>query len=101
MADISKSVDYIRYLGVFIDSHLSLKYQVDYIAKKIKRGIGILSKLRHFVKLKTLVSLYYTIIYPFLICALITWDNTYSTTLKPLIIFQRKAIAKSYNFFSL
>ena len=60
-----KKINYIKYLGVFIDSHLSWKYQVDHIAKKIKRGIGILSKLRHFVNIKILVNLYYAIIYPF------------------------------------
>ena len=87
-----KKVDYIKYLGVFIDSHLSWKYQVDHIARKIKRGIGILSKLRHFLNIKILVNLYYAIIYPFLIYALIIWGNTYSTTLKPLIILQKKAM---------
>ena len=34
-----KKVDYIRYLGVFIDSHLSWKYQVDYIAKRSKKEL--------------------------------------------------------------
>ena len=65
---------------------------MDHIAKKIKSGIGILSKLRHFVNIKILVNLYYAIIYPFLIYALIIWGNTYSTTLKPLIILQKKAM---------
>ncbi len=65
---------------------------MDHIAKKIKRGIGILSELRHFVNIKILVNLYYAIIYPFLIYALIIWGNTYLTTLKPLIILQKKAM---------
>ena len=37
----------IKYLGIIIDSNLSWKSQVSYIAKKIKRNIGILSKLRY------------------------------------------------------
>ncbi len=87
-----KNVNYIKYLDVFTDSQLSWKYQVDYIAKKIKRGTGILSKLRLFVNIKILVNLYYAIISPFLIYALIIWGNTYLTTLKPLIILQKKAM---------
>ena len=51
----------IKYLGIMIDSHLNWKSQVSYISKKIKRNIGILSKIRHFVNLKTLSMLYYSL----------------------------------------
>ena len=52
--------DSIKYLGIMIDSHLNWKSQVNYISKKIKRNIGILSKLRHYVK--TLTNLFYSLI---------------------------------------
>ena len=52
----------IKYLGIIIDSNLSWKSQVSYIAKKIKRNIGILSKLRYYVNLDVLVILYYALI---------------------------------------
>ena len=52
----------IKYLGIIIDSNLSWKSQVSYIAKKIKRNIGILSKLRYYVNLDILVKLYYALI---------------------------------------
>ena len=48
-----------------IDSNLSWKSQVSYIAKKIKRNIGILFKLRYYVNSDILVELYYALIYPF------------------------------------
>ena len=66
-----KKVDHIKYLGVSIDSHPSWKYQISHIAKKIRRGIGILSKVRYLVNTDILVKLYYAIIYPFLLYALI------------------------------
>jgi hypothetical protein len=87
-----EKVDHIKYLGVFIDSHLSWKYQISHIAKKIRRGIGILSKVRYLVNTNILVKLYYAIIYPFFLYALIIWGNTYPTTLKPLVVLQKKAI---------
>ena len=65
-----------------IDSNLSWKSQVTYIAKKIKRNIGILFKLRYYVNSDILVELYYALIYPFLTYALISWINTYSSTTK-------------------
>ena len=52
----------IKYLGIIIDSNLSWKSQVSYIAKKIKRNIGILSKLRYYVNLDILAKLCYALI---------------------------------------
>ena len=37
-------------------------------------------------------SLYYALVYPFLIYGIIAWGNTYPTTLQPLFILQKKAI---------
>ena len=82
----------IKYLGISIDSHLSWKSHILHISKKIKRCIGILSKIRHFVSTQILTQLYYTLIYPFLTYTLVTWGNTYSTSLKPLVTLQKKAV---------
>ena len=56
---------FVKYLGILIDSNLSWKSHIDSICKKIKRSIGMLSKLHYYVPLKILVNLYYTLIYPF------------------------------------
>ena len=48
--------------------------------KKIAKSIGILSKLRHFVQKRTLIKLYYSTIYPFLIYGVTVWGNTYQST---------------------
>ena len=46
---LKRESDCIKYLGILIDSHLSWKPQVDFVVKKIRRSIGILSKLRHYL----------------------------------------------------
>ncbi len=81
---------FVKYLGILTDSSLGWKFHIDSICKKIKKSIGILSKLRYFVSLKILVNLYYALIYPFLTYGLIVWGNTYSTTLQPLFILQKR-----------
>ena len=58
----------------------------------MSRGIGVLSKHRHFTNTEILKQLYYTLIYPFFTYGLITWGNTYITTLRPIIILQKKAV---------
>ena len=83
---------FVKYLGILIDCNLGWKFHIDSICKKIKKSIGMLSKLRYFVPLKILVNLYYALIYPFLTYGLIVWGNTYSTTLQPLSIMQKKAM---------
>ena len=82
----------IRYLGIYIDSNISWKSHINYIAKKIKRSIGILSKLRYFLNTKTLLSLYYTLVEPFFNSCVIAWGNAHQSTLQPLSNLQKKAI---------
>ena len=55
----------IKYLGIFIDTHLNWKSQILHISKKIKRCVGTLSKLRYYVNTATLIMLYYSLIYSF------------------------------------
>ena len=82
----------IRYLGIYIDSNLNWKSHINYIAKKVKRSIGTLSKLRYYLNSKTLLDLYYALVYPFLTYCIIAWGNTYQTSLQPLFVLQKKAI---------
>ena len=76
-----------------------------HIGIKIKRNIGIFSKLRYYVKLDILVKIYYTLRYPFLTYGLISWGTTYSSTTTPLLILQKRAMrvmtfAKFHEHFS-
>ena len=52
----------------------------------------MLSKITYYVDRKILHQLYYSIIYPFRTYGLSIWGNTYSSTLKPLITLQKRAI---------
>lgn len=80
-----------KYLGVLIDFNLSWKTQVDSVVlKKIKRSIGMLSKLLYYVNITLLINLYYSLIYPFLTYGILLWGNAYTTTLQPLYILLKK-----------
>ena len=82
----------VKYLGILIDSNLGWKSQIECIAKKIKRSVGVLSKLRYYVHTNILTNLYYTLIYPFLIYGMIVWGNTYPSAIQPLFVLQKKAM---------
>ena len=59
----------IRYLGIIIDSNLTWKEHVACVVKKIRRSVRILSKIRYQIIYITDRSLYYALIYSFIIMA--------------------------------
>ena len=65
-----KEKEYIKYLGVLIDSTLSWKHHVSNISKKISRSIGIMYKLRPFLPLNVLKNVYYSLVYSHVVCAI-------------------------------
>ena len=84
--------EYIKYLGVVIDSKLSWKSHIREILKKICHSVKILAKMRHYANTNILTNLYYAIIYPFLIYGMLAWGRMYRTTLKSIVILQKKAV---------
>ena len=40
-------VDYVKYLGMYIDKNLTWNYHINELSKKLSRANGILSKLRY------------------------------------------------------
>jgi len=52
------------------------------------------------VDINTLIGLYYALIYPFSTYGIIAWGNTYSSTLKPLYVLQKKALRQYVMTFS-
>ena len=53
-----------------------------------------MAKVRHYLSLKTLQTIYYTMVYPYLTYCNIIWTSTYPTRLKPLFMIQKKKIVR-------
>ena len=53
--------DYIKYLGIYLDSTLSGADHSRILSTKLKRASGLLSKIRHYVPPKELTSIYHAI----------------------------------------
>ena len=62
------------------------------MTNKISKMSGVLAKARHYLSLKTLQTLYNTMVYPYLSYCNIIWTSTYSTSLKSLFIIQKKIV---------
>ena len=50
-----------KYLGMVIDEHLTFKNDVDTVKLKLNRANSLLAKLRHYVNLILLRTIYYAI----------------------------------------
>ena len=83
--------DYIRYLGILIDSNLSWKFHIDYVCQKVSKTIGII-KLRHFVPRHVLLTLYRSLILPYISYGICAWGHTAETHLHRLLVLQKRAL---------
>ena len=80
------------FLGVYIDSDLSWKVHVNYIKKKIAKGIGILSKARKTLNSQSLLTLYYSFIYPYLSYCIEIWGACFNTYINRLFLQQKRIV---------
>ena len=74
-----EQLKYTKFLGLLFDEELSWKYHIDEVTNKISKMSGVLAKARHYLSLKTLQTLYNTMVYPYLSYCNIIWTSTYST----------------------
>ena len=81
-----------RFLGIIIDESLSWREQICCISKKIYKSIGIIRKVRHLVTKECLLTLYYSLIYPYLSYCNIVWGSTCTTALQKILILQNRFV---------
>ena len=85
-------VDKTKFLGIYLDSHLSWKNHIDYLCFNISKVNGIFQKIRYFVPSHTLKTLYDSLIHSKLSYCNIIWGNAFPSYLNRLYVLQKKAI---------
>ena len=78
-----------KFLGVVIDDKLTWKDHILHVSKKVSKGLGIILKARKCLNNNTLLSLYYSFIYPYLTYCNQIWGNIPASNLQKLIVFQK------------
>ena len=89
-----EQVSKIKYLGIYIDSHLSWHDHIDYVCDKVSKSINIMTKIKSYLGNQCLTSIYYSLVYPYLIYGCLLWGNNYDNPLSQLIRLQNKAVRK-------
>ena len=85
-------VDNVKYLGVLIDNNLSWDSYIHSLSKKLGRANGIISKLRHYVPEKTLVSVYYAIFHSQILYGCTVWAMSTLKNINTINVLQKKCI---------
>ena len=80
--------DHIKYLGVIVDCHLKWKNHIQGITNKISRSIGIMYRLRNYVNLKVLKSLYHSLVYSHIVYGIQVWGSASDSELNKILILQ-------------
>jgi hypothetical protein len=93
-----KQKGFIKYLGIFLDEQINWKQQIKHVNNKIAKNIGIINKLRHYLDLKMIKQLYYTLIYPYLTYGVMSWGNTYKSSLTKISTKQNKCLLRNMFF---
>ena len=83
-------VDYVKYLGMYIDKYLSWNFHILELCKKLSRANGILSKLRHYAPFKTCLQVYYALFYSHLGYGCNIWGLT--SEMNQVEILQKKCL---------
>ena len=90
--------EHVKYLGILLDSNLSWKFHIEYVALKISKIIGVIACLRHFVPLCTLLNIYSSLIFPYLSYGLAAWGQAAKTHLLKLLVLQKRVLRLMYFF---
>ena len=88
--------DYVTYLGILIDSNLSWKIHIEYIASKMSKTVGLIAKLRHFPPLHTLLHIYQSLNSPFITYGLSVWGQAYKSYLNKILVLPKRVLRSMY-----
>jgi len=81
-----------KFLGVYIDEHLTWDKHIQQVAAKVSRNVGILQKLRYNIPQFCLMMLYNCFVLPYLHYCCVVWGCTSMNKLNPIILLQKKCV---------
>ena len=82
----------VKYLGILFDPNLTWKQHILFVSSRISKSFGILSRLRHFVPTDTLLSIYQSLILPYITYGIAVWGQAAQTNLETLLILKKRAL---------
>ena len=87
-----EQISHTKFLGVYIDEHLTWDEHIKQISSKVSKSIGILWKLKPFLTSKLLLVVYNTLVLPYLSYCNLIWSSACDTRIGKLFVLQKRAV---------
>ena len=87
-----QKVSHSKFLGVIIDDQLNWSHHILHIRNKIAKSLGIILKARKVFRKETLLTLYNTLVYPYLSYCIHVWGSAYGVHIATLTVQQKKIV---------
>ena len=84
--------EYVKYLGILMDSSLNWRFQSNALATKLCRANGMLSKIRHYVPPNTLRMIYFGIFHSIMSYGSQIWGQFLNPSVKKISKLQNRSI---------
>ena len=85
-------VETTKFVGLHLDSSFKWLTHINNVKNKISKGMGIIYKARKLLNKPSLVTLYYSFIYPHLMYCVEAWGNSAVTYMDSLIKVQNRVV---------
>src|SRR6218665_2351940 len=85
-------VNSVKFLGLYVDQHLPWRIHLENVASKISKNIGIISRIAYLIPTNVRLTLYYSLIYPYIAYCNIIWASNYKSRLYRLKILQKRSV---------
>ena len=90
--NILAEVKSAKFLGVTVENHLLWQPHIKTTRNKIAKHCGIMHLIRNSLDTKSLLLIYYSLIYPSLIYCMTVWSGASKESLQQLVIVQKRAV---------
>ena len=82
----------VKYLGMYLDNHLSWDFHIHKLSNSLSRATGILSKLRHNAPRTVCLNVYYALFYSHVFYGACLWGLTSQKNMKIIETLQNKCV---------
>ena len=87
-----EQVSSTKFLGVYIDDKLNWHKHILHVENKIAKSLSIMYKVKYLLDEAALLTIYTSLILPYLNYCIEIWGNTYPSNLKGIIVLQKRAL---------
>ena len=81
-----------KFLGLWIDEHLTWKHHIAHVNKKISRTLFAIKQVKYFLPINSLRTLYFALIHPHISYGLLAWGNANNSIVHKTEILQKRAL---------